>query len=96
MGGPGGGGGQDHDFSYFKLPNTADIHDNEALVVAAKSGDTAAVSNLLSLAGIEVDYKKLGEDTTPLGHASGRGHIEVVKLLLQAGANALITGDRGS
>ena len=71
----------------------ADIHDNEALVVAAKSGDTATVSNLLSIAGIEVDYKKFGEDATPLGYASGRGHIEVVKLLLQAGANVLIVDD---
>lgn len=66
---------------------------NEALVAAAISGDTASVTNLLSQEGIKVDYRRVGEDTTPLGHASRNGHSKVVKLLLQAGANVLEVDD---
>jgi ankyrin repeat protein len=67
--------------------------DNEALVAAARSGDATSVSTLLSREGIKVDYRRIGEDTTPLGHACIHGHVEVVKLLLLAGANVLEVDD---
>jgi euchromatic histone-lysine N-methyltransferase len=65
---------------------------NLALVAATKSGDVAQVAHLLSQ-GIKVDYKEIGEDASPLGHAALAGHLEVCKLLLEAGANVLEVDD---
>ena len=69
---------------------------NQALVAASKAGDAAQVAHLLSQRhelGVEVDYTKIGEDSTPLGHAACGGHYETAKLLLEAGANVLQVDD---
>ena len=66
----------------------------DELVAASKAGDIAQVIHLLSSQeNINIDYKKIGEDSTPLGHASFQGHAEIVKLLLEAGANVLDVDD---
>lgn len=67
--------------------------DNQALVAASISGDSGSVSKLLVQEGVKVDYRRRGEDPTSLGYASINGHVEVVKLLLQAGANVLQVDD---
>lgn len=68
------------------------MENNLALVAASKSGDVAQVAHLLSQ-DTQVDYKEIGEDTSPLGHAALAGHFEVCKLLLEAGANVLDIDD---
>ncbi|KAJ3669829.1 hypothetical protein LUZ60_010153 [Juncus effusus] len=61
----------------------------EQLCAAAKSGDTAVVSSLLS-GGADASYFD-SSSMTPLMHAASRGHTDAVRMLLEAGApwNAL-------
>ena len=67
---------------------------NQALIAASKAGDAAQVAHLLSQRQeLGVDYTKIGEDSTPLGHAACGGHYETAKLLLEAGANVLQVDD---
>ncbi|KAF8419515.1 ankyrin repeat protein, partial [Tirmania nivea] len=52
---------------------------------AAKTGDVNAVKLRLSVVG-DVEYKDIN-NYTALGWAAANGHIEVVQLLLEKGAN---------
>lgn len=72
----------------------ADVEENNlSLVFASKAGDIGQVARLLSLDSIQVDYCNIGEDSSPLSHAARNGHLEVCKLLLEAGANVLDVDD---
>ena len=63
----------------------------DRLTDAAERGDTAAVRALI---GLRADVNAVGVDgTTPLHRAVHADHLEIVDLLLRAGANAT-TGDR--
>lgn len=62
------------------------------LVQAAKDGDAKRIKKLIQL-GVNVDYRAIGEDTTPLGHAARYGHLECVQLLLNNGAEVLAIDD---
>jgi uncharacterized protein len=62
-----------------------------ALVAAAKSGDRAEVEKLIA-AGANVNERlpingSVDDDYTPLGIAVREGHIDIVRLLLSAGAD---------
>ncbi|KAF8419516.1 hypothetical protein EV426DRAFT_644774 [Tirmania nivea] len=64
------------------------------LVAAAKSGDVNAVKLRLSIVG-NLEYKDTN-NYTALGWAAANGHIEVVQLLLEKGANIeAIIGNTG-
>ncbi len=57
------------------------------LIAAAKEGQVAAVQALLE-AGISVDGTVgFGQHTTALYHAAEKGHMDVVRMLLQKGAD---------
>ncbi len=58
---------------------------NEALLVAARKSDVAAVKELLAK-GADVNAKTQ-YGATPLSYACDRGNFEIVKLLLERGAN---------
>ena len=58
---------------------------DDELLQAVRKGDTAAVKALLA-AGIPADVKGR-YDRTALSFAADRGHLEMVKLLLDAGAD---------
>src|SRR5687768_5006398 len=55
------------------------------LLAAARKGDAAAVEALLDK-GVEVDFKN-SYGATALSYAADRGHVEVVKVLLEHGAD---------
>jgi ankyrin repeat protein len=57
----------------------------EQLLDAVRAGDTAAVKALLDQ-GVPVDTK-FRYDRTALSFAADRGHVEIVKLLLERGAD---------
>lgn len=54
---------------------------------AAEEGDAAAVARLLA-SGASADERRAPGDETPLMRAAARGHEEVVRVLLDAGADA--------
>lgn len=67
-------------------PTAAHAQDvNEALLVAARKSDVAAVKELLAK-GADVNAKTQ-YGATPLSYACDRGNLEIVKLLLEHGAN---------
>ena len=60
---------------------------NEKMMIkAAKKGDVAAVKQLLK-ADKDLTNAKDTDDSTPLHCAAWKGHVEVVKALLDAGAD---------
>lgn len=58
-----------------------------ALWEAAHDGKTALVEQLLKSNSSEIEWKDTIGGRTPLAIASVGGHVEIVKLLLQAGAD---------
>ena len=70
-----------------ELPeNFDDLSLNEKLIAYAKVGDLAGVTELLA-EGADINYAG-NANYTPLSIASMRGHLEVVKYLLNHGADA--------
>ena len=59
----------------------------EAIIDAACDGDEAAMQSLLQQDSHLADAKSKDIQTTPLTNASHRGYLNIVKLLLLAGAN---------
>jgi hypothetical protein len=72
--------------------NARDSDGYSALTYAAEAGDATAVTNLLDR-GAYVDP----DDTagTPLTHAAAKGRLEIVKLLVEHGANVRATNRHG-
>jgi len=60
---------------------------SDALLLAAEKGDVAAVKSLLAKGASPNDASSL-DSFTPLHHAASRGHLDVVNVLLCAGALA--------
>ena len=81
VGNRGGGGGQN---SYSGLFRKVD-HPEEALLIAARTGDKAKVAALLK-AGVDPDATS-PNSYTALGLAGAAGHMEIMKLLLENGAD---------
>jgi ankyrin repeat protein len=76
----------------------ADVYRGTALTWAAAKGRVRAVRRLLEL-GAGVDVRGTfggpghGEGTTALHHAAEGGHLEVIEVLLAAGADPAVTDD---
>ncbi|TDV48957.1 ankyrin repeat domain-containing protein [Actinophytocola oryzae] len=76
----------------------ANVYQGTALVWAAARGRVRAVRRLLEL-GAGVDVRGTfggpghGVGTTALHHAAEGGHVEVIEVLLAAGANPTVTDD---
>ena len=71
----------------FILAPTAPAQDlNEDFLAAARKGDVAKLKELLDK-GVDVNTKTQ-YGATALAYACDKGHVEVVKLLLERGANA--------
>jgi hypothetical protein len=64
---------------------------NDALIEAIRRGDVGEVKALLA-AGACVDVHSVEQEWTPLCHAAGRGDLEMVELLVEAGADIAATG----
>lgn len=70
----------------------------QSLSYFAKEGNLAEVNRLIA-AKVDVDALTLDEynspdERTPLLHAALKGHKEIVKALIDAGANVNAVGDR--
>ena len=59
--------------------------EEQKLLDAARGGSVKAVRRLVGTKGVCIDVRNK-QGNTPLLQASGRGHIEVVRVLLGAGA----------
>ena len=64
---------------------------SQNILKAVKYGDVYAVEAAIEN-GTNVDYRNSEDDDTPLILASRNGNIEIVKLLLDAGADVTLTG----
>ena len=74
--------------------NSADEEGYTALTHAAKNGDLETVDFLLGVEGINMNVSTFGSDYTPLLWAIARGHEDVVKKLIDAGAEQFVGGGR--
>jgi ankyrin repeat protein len=81
VGNRGGGGNQN---SYSGLFRKVD-HPEEALLIAARTGDKAKVTALLK-AGVDPNATS-PNSYTALGLAGAKGHLDIMKLLLENGAD---------
>jgi len=74
----------------FAYTTTAKYRQFMSLIDAAKKGDVRTVGALLR-GGVDVDGRDVGDDVAPTDRpllvAAAAGHLEVVNLLLAAGAN---------
>src|SRR5688500_2590820 len=68
-------------------PEKSQKPDARALFGAAEDGDAASVARLLA-AGTTADARLTHDGETPLMRAAARGHEEVARVLLDAGADA--------
>jgi hypothetical protein len=64
-----------------------------SLLHLAAQHDRLAVVDLLLAAGLPVDVREEGDNTTPLFWAVAAGHIDVVRRLVAAGADVNASGD---
>ncbi len=62
------------------------VHNAASLLAAAKAGDVAGVEAALR-AGVPVDARDASTRYTPLMHACDKGKVDVVRMLLAAGAD---------
>src|SRR5919106_3396365 len=92
---------RDHGFSSWRALKT-DVEDRQrervaGFVEACRTGDVDAVQELL-LADPELARSRDAHGSTPLHAAAARGHHQVVRLLLQQGAdpNARDAGDNAT
>lgn len=61
---------------------------NDQLIIAARKNDITKVRELIKKgANINATEKVIGEGQTALFHAASYGHTEIVKLLIQSGAD---------
>ena len=76
--------------------NTSDWGEDTPLHGAVRYSDNPAIVALLLDAGAEVNAERGGHhvSTTPLHHAVWSGNIEIIRLLLEAGADLSNTGIR--
>ena len=65
------------------------INLDNMLLTACKNGQKGIVQTFLKKGGIQLD-KRDAQGATPLHHASAKGSRDIVKLLLDAGADATI------
>lgn len=70
--------------------NSADEEGYTALTHAAKNGDLKIVDFLLGVEGIDMNIPTFGSDYTPLFWAIARGHEDVVKKLIDTGAEQFV------
>ncbi|MDU8946650.1 ankyrin repeat domain-containing protein [Ovoidimarina sediminis] len=75
-------------------PHAVDRSGKQAIHLATISGHSEVVANLLS-AGVMVDSREPGEGMTPLLIASLQGEVELVELLVSAGADIEATNATG-
>ncbi|KAJ5693159.1 ankyrin [Penicillium macrosclerotiorum] len=68
---------------------------NKALRTAAEMGSLASVRYLIEDVGVEVDSLDYNKTHSPLMYAAGRGDLEMVQFLVQAGANLMLPCHRG-
>lgn len=60
---------------------------NRAIIKATKNGNTAAVKEMLAADPTLIDARD-ADGSTPLHCAAWKGHVEIVRTLLKAGADA--------
>jgi ankyrin repeat protein len=73
---------------FVKSPNNRSVWNDSLLVTAAKSGNCTIVRQLLNAGAVVDPVGDDGDDDDrALGVAVEEGHVEVVQLLLEAGAN---------
>ncbi len=84
-----------HGQSRPNLPGKGSQSKNNALLAASEKGDLARVERLLA-SGAEIGARN-SEDQTPLMLASAEGHVNVVTLLINKGAevNAVANPQKG-
>lgn len=79
-------------FTFTPIPCRAEM--NDVLMIAVSAGDLNKTKELIEK-GADVNAPDSGTGVTPLILASLRGHIEIVKLLLDNGADISATSKRG-